>query len=67
MAEKFWMRKEAFITIAEQSGLDTRAEHMDELYAFLRGLLPSLSEINKFSVAHAEPFMPRFDKERGDR
>ncbi len=66
MPEEFWMRKDVFIAIAEQSGLDTGEEHMDELYTFLRSLLPSLSEIHDFDTAEAEPFLPHLE-EKGDR
>ena len=60
MGERFWISKEAFLKIAEQSGLDTTPEHMNELYAFLRGLLPSLGDIEKLDLTGAEPFFPTY-------
>ncbi len=58
MGEQFWMSKETFLRIAEECGLDTTDQHMEELYAFLQGLLPSLRDIEEFDLAGVEPFMP---------
>ncbi len=58
MAEKFRLSKEAFLKIAEVSGLDTTDRHMDELYSFVQQMLPGIRDIEALDLAGMEPFMP---------
>jgi Asp-tRNA(Asn)/Glu-tRNA(Gln) amidotransferase C subunit len=58
MAEKFWLTKEAFLKIAEVSGLDTTDRHMEELYSFVQQMLPSIKDVEELDLTGMEPFMP---------
>jgi len=58
MAETFWLSKEAFLKIAEVSGLDTTDRHMEELYSFVQHMLPSLKDVEELDLTGMEPFMP---------
>jgi len=58
MADKFWLSKEAFLKIAEVSGLDTTDRHMEELYSFVQQILPSIRDIEALDLTGMEPFMP---------
>ena len=58
MTEKFWLSKEAFLKIAEVSGLDMTDQHMEELYPFVQNILPSMRDIEEFDLTGMEPFMP---------
>lgn len=58
MAEKFWLDKEAFLKIAEVSGLDTTDQHMEKLYAFVQQMLPGIRDIDDLDLTGMEPFMP---------
>jgi hypothetical protein len=58
MADKFWLSKEAFLKIAEASGLDTADRHMEELYAFVQQMLSNLKDIDDLNLEGMEPFMP---------
>ncbi len=58
MAEKFWLSKEAFLKIAEVSGLDTTDRHMEELYSFVQNMLPGLKDVEELDLTGMEPFMP---------
>jgi len=52
------LTKEIFLRIAENSGLDTDASHLEDLYNYLNGLLPTLKAIETLDLAGLEPFMP---------
>lgn len=67
MAEKFWLSKEAFLKIAEVSGLDTTDRHMEELYSFIQSLLPSFKDVGKLDLTGMEPFMPSISAEGGSK
>ena len=58
MADKFWLDKEAFLKIAEVSGLDMTDQHMEELYSFVQNILPSMRDIEELDLTGMEPFMP---------
>jgi hypothetical protein len=58
MSERFWLSKEAFLKIAEVSGLDMTDQHMEELYSFVQNILPSLKDIEALDLTGMEPFMP---------
>ena len=56
MADEAVLSLETFLKIAETSGLDVNDQpHMDELYAFLQTLIPTLRKVRKLGVADAEP------------
>ena len=52
------LSKETFLKIAEVSGLDTSSPHMEELYAFVQGVLPNLKDLEALDLTELEPFMP---------
>jgi Asp-tRNA(Asn)/Glu-tRNA(Gln) amidotransferase C subunit len=58
MVDTFWLDKEAFLKIAEVSGLDMTDRHMEELYAFVQQLLSNLKDIEDLDLRGMEPFMP---------
>ena len=58
MANKEPMNKEDFLRIAEHAGLDVDSPHMDDLHAYLKGLLPILKTIEDLDLTGLEPFMP---------
>ena len=67
MTEKFWLTKEAFLKIAEVSGLDTTDRHMEELYSFVQNMLPGLKDIEELDLTGMEPFMPLLSAKGGPR
>jgi len=67
MDEKFRLSKDAFLKMAEISGLDTTDPHMEELYSFIRGVFPGLKDIEKLDLGGAEPFMPSISVEGGPK
>ena len=58
MTEKGSLSKGTFLRIAEDSGLGTDASHLEDLYSYLNGLLPTLKAIESLDLAGLEPFMP---------
>jgi Asp-tRNA(Asn)/Glu-tRNA(Gln) amidotransferase C subunit len=67
MAEKFWLSREAFLKIAEVSGLDTTDRHMEELYSFVQGVLASLKDVEELELTGTEPFMPPISAKEGSK
>ena len=67
MAETFWLSKEAFLKIAEVSGLDTTDRHMEELYSFVQHMLPNLKDIEELDLTGMEPFMPSLSAKGGSK
>ena len=58
MADEGGLSKETFLHIAEASGLDVNdSPHMEELYAYVQGLLPSLKTFQELDLADVEPAM----------
>ena len=58
MADEGVPDKDTFLRMAEAAGLDLKDEaHMDALYNYLEGLLPSLKSIHEIDVTGAEPAM----------
>ncbi len=62
LTEKGSLNKETFLCIAENSGLDTDASHLEDLYHYLNGLLPTLKTIENLDLAGLEPFRPPLKK-----
>ena len=54
------LTKEMFLSIAKASGLDTEDPHMEELFAFVRKVLPSLSIIDQLDLTDVEPLATFF-------
>jgi len=67
MADTFWLSKEAFLKIAEVSGLDTADQHMEELYAFVQQMLSNLKDIDDLNLEGMEPFMPPLSLKGGSK
>jgi len=65
LAEKVSLRREIFLGIAEDSGLDIHAPYLENLYAYLLGLRPTLKTIEDLDLTGLEPFMPPLEKEEG--
>ncbi len=57
LTEKGSLSKEIVLRIAEDSGLDIDASHLEDLYAYLNGLRPTLKAIEDLDLAGLEPFM----------
>ena len=56
MAPEGELSKEAFLAMAEASGLDVNDQaHMDELYVQVVGLLPSLRSFHQLDLSGVEP------------
>ena len=62
MANKEPLNKEDFLRIAEHAGLDAGSPHMDDLHAYIKGLLPTLKTIKDLDLTGLEPFMPSLTK-----
>ncbi len=58
MAEKTILSRETFRHIAEASGLDIEDAHVEELYGYLRQILPGLRSIEQLDLTGVEPSMP---------
>jgi Asp-tRNA(Asn)/Glu-tRNA(Gln) amidotransferase C subunit len=48
---------EDFLRIAQQSGLDTSAAHLAELFPYVQGVLSSLEPLQGLDVSQVEPDM----------
>ena len=57
MAKKGSLSKETLLRIAEDSGLDIDASHLEDLYAYLNGLRPTWKAIEDLDLTGLEPFM----------
>jgi hypothetical protein len=62
MANKEPLNKEDFLRFAKHAGLDVDSPHMDDLHAYLKGLLPILKTLKDLDLAGLEPFMPSLTK-----
>ena len=58
MAEKNELDKKAFLSMAKAFGLDTNAPHMEELYAYVRKVLPGMKLIEELDLEGIEPVFP---------
>ena len=58
MVDEVGLSKETFLGIAEASGLDVSDEsHMEELYAFVQGILRDLKTTGDLDLSDVEPEM----------
>ncbi|HSB03981.1 MAG TPA: hypothetical protein VLK23_02225 [Thermodesulfobacteriota bacterium] len=62
MTQDISLSRETFLHVAEDSGLDLDAAHLEDLYAYLHGLLPTLKSIENLDLTDIEPFMPSLAK-----
>ena len=65
MADNSPMTHDAFISLAQEAGLETESEtgaaHMEELFSYVKAVLDSLRSLDDLDVSQAEPdmaFMP---------
>jgi hypothetical protein len=62
LTEKGSWSKETLLRVAEDFGLDIDAFLLQDLYAYLKGLYPTLKAIEDLDLSGLEPFMPSFWK-----
>ncbi len=65
MTEKTGLSREAFLNIAEASGLDIKDPHIEELYSYLQTVLPGLKSLEELRLADIEPTMPLLSSKEG--
>ena len=58
MAERTFLSKETFLYFASRAGLDVDSPHIDDLHAFIKGLLPILETSKDLDLSGLEPFVP---------
>jgi hypothetical protein len=67
MAEKTEFQKEVFLSMAKAFGLDIDDPHIEELYAYVQKILPTLKRIEELNLTDMEPVMsltPSFSPQR---
>jgi hypothetical protein len=68
MAEKSELGKEAFLSMAKTFGLDTDDPHIEDLYAYVQKVLPTLKRVEELDVGDIEPVFPLiFPSSPGER
>jgi Asp-tRNA(Asn)/Glu-tRNA(Gln) amidotransferase C subunit len=58
MTEKTELKKEVFLSMAKAFGLDINDPHIEELYAYVQKILPTLKRIEELDLTDMEPVMP---------
>ena len=58
MSEKTELKKEVFLSMAKTFGLDINDPHIEELYAYVQKILPTLKRIEELDLTDMEPVMP---------
>jgi hypothetical protein len=58
MSETIRFNKEVFLSMAKSFGLDTDDSHMEDLYAYVRKILPTLKRIEELDLKDIEPVFP---------
>jgi len=58
MSEKTELKREAFLSMAKTFGLDINDPHIEELYAYVQKILPTLKRIEELDLTDMEPVMP---------
>ncbi len=58
MKENDELNKEAFLSMAKVFGLDINDPHIEELYAYVQKILPTLKRIEELDLTNGEPVMP---------
>jgi Asp-tRNA(Asn)/Glu-tRNA(Gln) amidotransferase C subunit len=64
MTEKTELKREAFLSMAKAFGLDINDPHIEELYAYVQKILPTLKRIEELDLTDMEPVMPFTPLER---
>ena len=57
MQEGNQLSRDAFIYLAQAVGLDTKSDHMNELYSYVQSMLKSIESLKNLDVNDAEPDM----------
>ncbi len=52
------MEKEIFWVMAKASGLELDPSHLEELFAYVQKVFPTLKRIEELNLIGLEPFMP---------
>ena len=55
MADEVGLSREAFLHVAQASGLDAKDPHMEDLYRHVQSVLASIRGIWELDVADVEP------------
>jgi hypothetical protein len=58
MTEIAQLNKELFLSMAKAFGLDINDPHIEELYAYVQKILPTLRRIEELDLTDMEPVMP---------
>ena len=58
MLEKTELKREVFLSMAKTFGLDINDPHIEELYAYVQKILPTLKRIEELDLTDMEPVMP---------
>jgi Asp-tRNA(Asn)/Glu-tRNA(Gln) amidotransferase C subunit len=58
MSEKTELKKETFLSLAKGFGLDINDPHIEELYAYVQKILPTLKRVEELDLTDMEPVMP---------
>ena len=58
MTEKNELDKGAFLSMAKAFGLDTNDPHIEDLYGYVKKILPSLKPIEELNLEDIEPVFP---------
>ena len=57
MASETPFSHQLFLRMAAEAGLDVQSPHMDDLYAYMSGVLDGLRALQNLNVSGAEPDM----------
>jgi hypothetical protein len=57
MTKTTQLNKELFLSIAKAFGLDINDPHIEELYAYVQKILPTLKRIEELDLTDTEPVM----------
>jgi hypothetical protein len=55
MDKRAWLDREIFLRIAQEAGLNPEDPHLEELYAYVRDVLPGLKVIEELDLKDVEP------------
>ena len=57
MGGKTGLEREAFLSVAKAFGLDINDPHIEELYAYVQKILPTLKRIKELDLMDMEPMI----------
>jgi Asp-tRNA(Asn)/Glu-tRNA(Gln) amidotransferase C subunit len=58
MREKTGLEREAFLSMAQAFGLEINDPHIEELFAYVQKILPTLKRIEELDLTDVEPMIP---------